>query len=133
MGARFPYKAGSGNGNIHDHRSFGSSDAAFNCRSTCDSTASDLRGKEIENDSGEVLVIGGNAVSAAAYAAKTSVTEGEWPTDSVDRHKRAPFVDAPFVHPFRHPSHHAQQLRAINFAQALSLTRRKTKKNISIH
>ena len=29
-----------------------------------------------------------------------------------------PFVDAPFVHPFRHPSFHAQQLRALDFAKA---------------
>ena len=72
----------------------------------------------MDGDSGEESVIGDNAVSAAVYAAKTSATEGDWPTDSVDRHKRAPFVDAPFVHPFRHPSYHAQQLRAINFAQA---------------
>ena len=34
-------------------------------------------------DSGEALVIGDNAVSAAAYAAKTSAIEGEWPTDLV--------------------------------------------------
>ena len=29
-----------------------------------------------------------------------------------------PFVDAPYVHPFRHPSFHAQQLRALDFAKA---------------
>lgn len=38
--------------------------------------------------------------------------------DDLQRHKRPPFTDAPFVHPFRHPSYHAQQLRAISFAQA---------------
>ena len=30
---------------------------------------------------------------------------------------REPFADAPFVHPFRQPSFHAQQLRAMNFAK----------------
>ena len=29
-----------------------------------------------------------------------------------------PFADAPYVHPFRQPSFHAQQLRAMNFAKA---------------
>ena len=29
----------------------------------------------------------------------------------------APFSDAPVVHPFRHPSFHAQQLRALDFAK----------------
>ena len=29
-----------------------------------------------------------------------------------------PFVDAPYVHPFKQPSFHAQQLRAMNFAKA---------------
>ena len=34
------------------------------------------------------------------------------------RYKAPPFTDAPFVHPFRHPSYHAQQLRAVHFAKA---------------
>ena len=38
--------------------------------------------------------------------------------DSRTRHLEEPFTDAPFVHPFRYPSYHAQQLRAINFAKA---------------
>ena len=29
-----------------------------------------------------------------------------------------PFASAPFVHPFRHPSYHAQQLRTVTFAKA---------------
>jgi len=29
-----------------------------------------------------------------------------------------PFASAPFVHPFRHPSYHAQQLRTVAFAKA---------------
>ena len=37
--------------------------------------------------------------------------------DDIPRHKKPPFTDAPFVHPFRHPCYHAQQLRAISFAQ----------------
>ena len=32
-------------------------------------------------------------------------------------YKQEPFANAPFVHPFRAPSYHAQQLRAISFAQ----------------
>ena len=34
------------------------------------------------------------------------------------RYMEEPFVDAPYVHPFRQPSFHAQQLRAMNFAKA---------------
>ena len=33
------------------------------------------------------------------------------------RYIEEPFVDAPYVHPFRQPSFHAQQLRAMNFAK----------------
>ena len=52
------------------------------------------------------------------------------PTDCIDRlspchitmdasrYNEPPFLDAPFVHPFRHPPYHAQQLRAVNFAKA---------------
>ena len=32
------------------------------------------------------------------------------------RYKETPFADAPFVHPFRAPSYHAQHLRSINIA-----------------
>eukprot|EP00973_Karenia_brevis_P063432 8816505-Karenia_brevis.AAC.1 len=31
-----------------------------------------------------------------------------------------PFANAPFVHPFRHPSFHTTQLRALNFAKSHS-------------
>ena len=34
------------------------------------------------------------------------------------RYQEEPFTDAPYVHPFRHPSYHAQHLRALNFAKA---------------
>ena len=34
------------------------------------------------------------------------------------KYTEEPFTNAPFVHSFRHPSYHAQQLRAINFAKA---------------
>ena len=34
-----------------------------------------------------------------------------------ERFKRSPFVEAPYVSPFRYPSGHAQQLRAIAFAK----------------
>ena len=34
------------------------------------------------------------------------------------RHKEEPFAHAPFVHPFNAPKYHAQQLRAVNFANA---------------
>ena len=33
-------------------------------------------------------------------------------------YKQEPFANAPFVHPFRAPSYHAQQLPAISFAQS---------------
>ena len=36
---------------------------------------------------------------------------------NLERYTEEPFANAPFVHPFRHPSYHAQQLRAINFAK----------------
>ena len=36
---------------------------------------------------------------------------------SAAKHLQDPFTSAPFVHPFRHPSYHATQLRAVNFAQ----------------
>ena len=32
-------------------------------------------------------------------------------------YRKKPFAHAPFVHPFRHPSYHAQQLRAVTFAR----------------
>ena len=35
------------------------------------------------------------------------------------RHLREPFLQAPFVHPFNAPKYHAQQLRAVNFANAM--------------
>ena len=38
--------------------------------------------------------------------------------DEAARHLQQPFAVAPFVHPFRHPSYHATQLRALNFAKA---------------
>ena len=38
--------------------------------------------------------------------------------DGAGRHLHAPFADAAFVHPFRHPSYLATQLRAINFVDA---------------
>ena len=38
--------------------------------------------------------------------------------DSSQRYTKDPFGDAPFVHPFRHPAYHAQQLRSLNFAKA---------------
>ena len=34
------------------------------------------------------------------------------------RYGEEPFAHAPYVHPFRHPSFHAQQLRALSFAKA---------------
>ena len=34
------------------------------------------------------------------------------------RYTAEPFAGAPFVHPFRHPSYHATQLRAILFAKS---------------
>ncbi len=37
--------------------------------------------------------------------------------ENTERYKKAPFVNAPYVHPFRHPSYHAQQLRAMSFAK----------------
>ena len=40
--------------------------------------------------------------------------------DEAAKHLEEPFAAAPFVHPFRHPSYHATQLRAINFAKATS-------------
>ena len=42
------------------------------------------------------------------------------PGDNVDdrRLQDPPFDVAPFVHPFRYPSFHATQLRAISFAKA---------------
>ena len=33
------------------------------------------------------------------------------------KHLKPPFDAAPFVHPFRHPSYHATQLRALIFAR----------------
>ena len=38
--------------------------------------------------------------------------------DDGARHLQQPFTAAPFVHPFRHPSYHATQLRALNFAKS---------------
>ena len=38
--------------------------------------------------------------------------------DGAHRHLEPPFAAAPFIHPFRHPSYHATQLRAMNFAKA---------------
>ena len=35
-------------------------------------------------------------------------------------YREEPFTDAPFVHPFRAPSYHAQHLRSIAFAPGLS-------------
>ena len=37
--------------------------------------------------------------------------------ENTRRYALPPFANAPFVHPFRHPSCHAQQLRTINFAK----------------
>ena len=39
--------------------------------------------------------------------------------DEAARYTEEPFTHAPFVHPFRHPSYHAQQLRTLNFAKAM--------------
>ena len=36
---------------------------------------------------------------------------------NMERYTKELFVNAPVVHPFRHPSYHGQQLRAINFAK----------------
>ena len=38
-------------------------------------------------------------------------------TEDHQKLQEAPFDAAPFVHPFRHPSYHATQLRAITFAK----------------
>jgi hypothetical protein len=38
--------------------------------------------------------------------------------DGTKRHLEEPFTSAPYVHPFRHPSYHATQLRALDFAKA---------------
>ena len=38
-------------------------------------------------------------------------------SDDMQRLQQAPFDAAPFVHPFRHPSFHATQLRALAFAK----------------
>ena len=38
--------------------------------------------------------------------------------DDAALHLQQPFTVAPFVHPFRHPSYHATQLRALNFAKS---------------
>ena len=38
-------------------------------------------------------------------------------TEDHQKLQEAPFDAAPFVHPFRHPSYHATQLRAIAFAK----------------
>ncbi len=32
-------------------------------------------------------------------------------------HRRAPFVDAPYIHPFNAPRYHAQVLRTMNYAK----------------
>ena len=37
---------------------------------------------------------------------------------NMDRYQQHPFTEAPFVHPFRAPSYHAQHLRSIVFAKA---------------
>ena len=38
--------------------------------------------------------------------------------EDAERHLQEPFTSAAFVHPFRHPSYHATQLRAIIFAKS---------------
>ena len=38
--------------------------------------------------------------------------------DAEEQHKREPFIDAPFVHPLRQPTNHAQRLRALHFARS---------------
>ena len=35
-----------------------------------------------------------------------------------ERYRLAPFANAPFVHPFRAPSYHAQHLRSLHFANS---------------
>ena len=37
--------------------------------------------------------------------------------EDTQRHRKGAFTDAPFVHPFRSPTNHAQRLRALLFAQ----------------
>ena len=37
--------------------------------------------------------------------------------ESKIKYRSDPFTDAPFVHPFRHPAYHAQQLRSMSFAK----------------
>ncbi len=37
--------------------------------------------------------------------------------DQATKHLEEPFTCAPFIHPFRHPSYHATQLRAVSFAK----------------
>ena len=37
---------------------------------------------------------------------------------NMDLYTKDPFTDAPFVHPFRAPSYHAQHLRSVHFARA---------------
>ena len=53
----------------------------------------------------------------ASTSGGSGVSSATGQDDDVPRHKKPPFTDAPFVHPFRHPCYHAQQLRAISFAQ----------------
>eukprot|EP00973_Karenia_brevis_P025549 3526622-Karenia_brevis.AAC.1 len=38
-------------------------------------------------------------------------------TELLSKMVAEPFANAPLVHPFRHPSFHATQLRALNFVQ----------------
>ena len=61
-----------------------------------------------------------NAAKIGDADAKKSVSCAGRKTvgEDKDRHLKEPFTGAPFGHPFRHPSYHATQFRAVHFAKA---------------
>ena len=84
--------------------------------------SSSLREQSVSEGAQQKVASGPIKRSRSTIPQRARVSDGDEfdisDISSINRHKKPPFVDAPFVHPFRHPSYHAQQLRAITFAQA---------------